>query len=313
MKNPEITDEISIIIRSSGERTEEYCFEIVKQQIKDISNIVIIRNLPFPIAHIKSIETAYEMDKNYSIFLDADIMLGYNAISKILESLNGFSDNFFMCNFKILDYQFGCPTYGVHAYKTKYLKQALQFKNESLVQQRPETFVINQMAKHFKIPSFASEVMVGLHGYEQSYEDMYRTMFVRAVKFSHRFEFLFERLYSQYKRNPREKDHQILFHALLDGTFFRLSHEKAPIDKEYYQEYYQELKENFQIDEKPPLAIDEINIEEIMDLYKPDELFLKNKSWLCPSGRITKEKKSIVRRVSNRFKKLIYKVVRFRK
>jgi len=304
----------TVVIRSIGERTEKTCLEIVKEQLPSQSQIKVIRDLPFAEAHAKSLQFAANADTRYAIFLDADILLHQQAIPMMIAEANRIIYPFFMINFRILDYQFESPTYaGVHLYNTQYVNKALSLVHSALAEQRPETFIVNQIAKLYHIPSIGSDFIVGLHGYEQSYFDEYRTMFVRAVKFSHRADFLFNRIYSRYTNDPSSIDNKLLLYAFLDGSFYKNNNKLAPLKSQFYYDYYNKHKELLSLTEKPPMQREDVDVEKVISEFKPDDLFEENKSWLCPSGYKTKLQQPFAKRIfqkvyrfAKRFKKAVW-------
>lgn len=264
-------DNCSVVIRSVGERTEQICFDITRRQITDPKFIHIIRNSPFIEAISRGMDLTLDSGNQYALFLDADVLLLDDALQMMLSQIKQINYPFFMCNFAILDYQFGCSTYaGVHFYNSEYFKLAKNYLDESKNEQRPESNIYYQIALKNNIPSVGNATIVGLHGYEQWYADSYRTMFVRGTKFQHRFDYIFRRLYNIYQTKPYNLENNVLLHALLDGRYYSFRHDVAPIDKHYYDPNFERVQTILGFNEKDPIAMDYINPAEEIDRYRPN-------------------------------------------
>jgi len=273
-------DDLTIIIRSVGERTEEACLQIVLSQFDRESQIHVIKDKPFAEAHIESIKLALNYCRRWSLFLDADVLLQENTIAEILHEAKSISTPFYMLNFRVLDRGFGGPTYaGVHLYSANHLAASLQFENNAHNDQKPETRMCIEMAQQLKIPSINSARLVGLHGYEQFYGDLYRTAFVRAVKHKNYFDYFLK----FYRINFHEKtdDFKFMLWGLLDGRIFTLKHDKVPLDKKFYTPYLNQACTILKMQEKEPYICNQNDIDTVISDFSPTDHYLSVQKVIC--------------------------------
>ena len=277
---------VNVVIRSVGERTENACVRVVQSQISPESRVHIIRDRPFADAHIDSVRWATATDGAWSLFLDADVLLRRDAIAQMLREAESISTPFYMLNFRVLDRGFGGPAYGVHLYSTRHLHTALQFADMARDDQRPESRMVREMAKRERVPSLSSATIAGIHGYEQSYRDVYRTAFVRAVKFRRHHNY-FLRLYrTHYSDWEHDHDYQVMLWGLLDGTIYGLDHQKAPLESGFYQDKAGQVLSMLSIAEKKPYVLDQDELERIVDEHVSDEWYNSYQHRICPSAPI---------------------------
>jgi hypothetical protein len=310
---------VFIAVRSIGERTEEACLQIVRSQIDSENQIYLVKNKPFPEAHIECIQAAVQSNAKWALFLDADVLLRKDAVWTMLSEAEKITDPFYMLNFRILDRGLNGEAYGAHLYSTEHFKEALQFKDIALQAQRPETQLQRELTK-IGIPSLSAIIVVGLHGYEQFYSDLYRTTFVRAVKFrEHQNYFL--RLYQDryFDENQEDKDFHFMFWGLLDGVIYGFDHEKVTLDHSLFLGKANRIFSLLQVQEKQPYFLDPEFIENTLDHYYLDELYLSNQKWICgipvsnvpvPPQPPQKKKRQILPSIGRRFKKAISALIR---
>lgn len=280
-----MSSSLIVVIRSVGERTKKACVDIVSSQLNHDCLVYEIEDMPFEEAHIRSVRLAAESNAKWAIFLDADILLRENALTTMRVEAESLLAPFYMLNFRILDLGFAGPTYGVHFYDVKYLNQALEFEALAWQDQRPETRMVLEMQEKKGISSAFSSKLVGLHGYEQSYNDLYRTSFVRGVKFKIRRDYLLPTLRSRcFEEGAYDRDYQVMLWGWLDGSIYSLEHEKAPLDKAFYHDKASQLLTQLGMYEKEVyLQPDRERIEQIICNHITDALYLANQYWLCPS------------------------------
>jgi len=280
-----VVSDLCVVVRTVRERTEEACLEIVRSQLGPESPLYVVRDKPFAEAHIESMRLAAEAGSRWSLFLDADVLLKEEAIAGMLHEAESVSIPFYMLNFRVLDRGFGGPTYaGVHLYATECLSTALQFADLAREAQRPESRLCVEMARQARLPTLSSTQVVGLHGYEQFYADVYRTTFVRAVKFGAGFDYLLRRYRSRYEPGSGDdQDDKLMFWGLVDGIVHGFDHEKAPLDKPFYQERASHVLAMLGLEEKSPLALDQGEVARVFREHVPDPHYCANQLWICPS------------------------------
>lgn len=175
--------DVLIIIRSVGERTESVCKQLILEQGIDENQIVVLNEIPFTKALEKTFEIGIKSDKKWTFVFDADVLCCSNSINIMLSEIKKNAGNTFEIQGYVLDKFFGgIRTAGNHLYHTEYFKIALEeffpLPEDVL---RPESYLLNKMAEigysWIRVP-----ILVGIHDFEQSYEDIYRKSFIHGRK-----------------------------------------------------------------------------------------------------------------------------------
>ena len=274
---------LAVIVRSVRERTEEACIEIVRSQLGSKDPLHVVRDKPFPQAHIESMRLAVEAGTKWALLLDADVLLRQDAIAQMITEAEGITIPFYMLNFRVLDKGFDGPAYGVHLYSVKHLQIALQFSQVAYESQRPELQLCKEMATKVGIPSLSSTKIVGLHGYEQFYTDLYRTTFVRAVKFARYTDYFLWLYRSRYVSN--DFDYRVMLWGLIDGMVYRANHSLAPLEKKQYQDKALSVLSLLGLSEKEDFLDSWYPVDHIIDSHTPNERYYEIAKRICPSDR----------------------------
>lgn len=289
-----------IIIRGAYERTQEKCVSIAKELVGE-ENVLLINEVSFAEAHIKSMEIGSALKEyDYVIFLDADVLIikdGFYA--KLEKEISQLTDkNFFKFNLRVFDRQCIAPVYaGIHIYNINILKKALKFKQFALGAQRPETAIAAIMAKK-GYKSYISSEIIGFHGYDQYALDMYRTAFVRGVKYKGHWDFY---LSTFYKNKDKHHDYFWSYQGLIDGIMaYSEGDTLASLSKSAYKLTFEQHLKQYNLSEKEDLLktyqLPILNDE----LEKINPLYEKNKGWLSPTKvgfNETSKVKKLVRRI----------------
>lgn len=175
--------DIAVVIRSVGERTENACAEIARSQVPS-ADVAVIHERPFGAAVRKTFQLGIEMNRHWTLAVDADVLLRENAIQDILAWTQNYKGSFFFANFSIIDKLRGniFPG-GAHLYPTNLLEQGLSLAGNDIDSNaRPESLVRSRMQMQGHDTLQLSNLIVGLHDFEQSYRDIYRTAFVHRLK-----------------------------------------------------------------------------------------------------------------------------------
>jgi len=283
-----MNENFCVVLRSVGERTENASIKIVKNQVSDKDAFFLIKGKPFGEAHIESIQIALKSEAKWALFLDADVLLKDDAIETMLTIAKNAPIQFFQYNFRILDYEFEGESYGVHFYSTKFFNKALKYKEIALQSSRPEYQVCYEIAKNERLPSLSSDAVVALHGYEQYYADLYRTAFVRSVRYRRHLDFFLRSYSDGYLNNETTNfDKIFMFWGLIFGMIYGYDHYKAPLDKTFYEEQVNKIFTHFGIREKSDLHLNDDYVNTIFNFYTPSPLYLANRHWLCPQSGIS--------------------------
>lgn len=194
--------DVTIIIRSVGERTENLCKKLLIDQGFSNDEVFVVREVPFSASMKKSFEIGMNQGKRWTLCVDADILPRPGSISKMIELAESESKNVCEVQGYMMDKFFGGPRIGgYHLYRTSLLSKVVSLIPEEGVNIRPESYTLKQMAKR-GYPRSIVPYIIGIHDDEQFYYDIYRKAFVHAVKHLNHAELLV----NHWKRNM-EKDH----------------------------------------------------------------------------------------------------------
>ena len=169
-----------IVIRGIGERTEALCRALASQQVSE-ENVVSVCESPFSAALVKSFEIALERKREFTMGLDADVLLRPGAVREIEDRFRALPQTTYVAYGLVLCKFHGGMIPGLHFYRTSLLRRALELAAASPLSIRPETTVARRMAEA-GYPFRPLPVVLGLHDYEQYYRDIYAKMFNRARK-----------------------------------------------------------------------------------------------------------------------------------
>lgn len=190
-----------VVIRASNERTVDLSALLAKEFFGSTPDI--IKEVPFVKALEQSFKNAIASHKEWLICIDADVLIFDDGVSKLLKVLFTKSGNPFEIQGRIVDKFFPYPKKGgIHAYRISQLNEALiQIeKQKSVSTQRPEKTLINNMDK-LGFKHISLDIIVGLHDFEQSNDDIYRKCFFHAQKHLNDLPTLIK-----YWREKSEKD-----------------------------------------------------------------------------------------------------------
>ena len=241
-----------VIIRSTGERTEELCkYSVIQNGFTD-KNIFFITNIaPFSKALKEGYLLALEKGFEYSFFIDADHIVLKNSLLLMLQVIERVPRNTFFVNPLVYDYLSKSITpNGPHLYRTSLLKQAIALVPSEKVSLRPETYTVKKMNELGYNHVFL-EIPVSLHEFEQYYKEVFRQSFNKYHKQIKNREVLYNR-FLQYKEN---KDYDVALKAF----------NYAKSNKTTLKLHYNELKHIF----------DKLNIEEKQEITNTEKTYNK--------------------------------------
>jgi len=181
---------VTVIIRSVGERTEGVCRSLVLEQHIPESAVFIVNEKPFSQSMRRSFELGIEQARAWTLCVDADVLLRANAIADLLAIAKKQPENVCEIQGYILDKFFGGPRQaGNHLYRTKLLPNVIRFIPKEGTNIRPETHTLNAV-RDDGYPWKQVQVLVGLHDFEQDFPDIFRKCFIQAHKHVHLTELL---------------------------------------------------------------------------------------------------------------------------
>lgn len=293
-----LNDKATIIIRSVGERTEQLCRDLILAQGVAPTNVIIVREAPFSAALRKSFEIGLKRGLPWTFCVDADLLLRPNSIVTMLQLAENHEKNVCQIQGYILDKFFGGPRYGgVHLYRTSLLPLTLTKIPPEGKDVRPETHTLNAMAEA-GYPWVTVPYLVGLHDFEQSYQDIFRKSFVQAHKHL-KWADLFLTICRE--RADSDKDYHVALHAFATGLVY-----DGDVYIDIQQDVYQSQFAALDLVEKQPLLSDSYTpkaIEEIITTWIEPGLYLRrfpNKMGLVMP---TSEKPLSIKEKLNRQKK----------
>src|SRR6056297_1819677 len=122
-----IVENVIVIIRAAGERTEELCKKLILEQGIAEEYVKIIHEVPFSAALKKSYELGIESGKKWTFCVDADVLLRPHSVRKLTELADKQPENVCEIQGYMMDKFFGgIRRGGVHLYRSSLLPLVLQ-------------------------------------------------------------------------------------------------------------------------------------------------------------------------------------------
>lgn len=180
---------VSVIVRSANERTEALCLHIIRQQVPG-QNIVVIHERPFGQAVRRSLEIGQDLARDWTLCVDADILLRSKAVSQMCSLIEVTSDDVFAVSGWLSDKLLCRNRVGMSIYRTRLFNNALRYAQDIDDDARPETLVKSRMKDAgfpFVVPP---ESIVGVHDFDQFYSDIYRKVISHTQKHPDVFEYI---------------------------------------------------------------------------------------------------------------------------
>lgn len=299
---------ITIVIRSSNERTHEACLQRTKQQVPE-QNIFILNETPFLKAVKRTFEIGLEHKNKYTLAIDADILLTENAIDQMATQFDKLRDPTFVLQGYVLDKLYGeYRQGGPHLYNTELLEKALKtLKGYNTRTLRPESSTYNELATSGYSTNITPEIY-GIHDYEQYYYDIYRKAFFHAVK--HRKNGVLSKMLSHWANKiTRDKDYQIALYGASHGLLY--TGQTKP-DINFFNKVSTNAFSSLNIIEKLPLTdgqlIDFDTIISEHDLAHPHARKSLKNIVINKYGKKKKSKLTLADKAANKFATLLINV-----
>jgi hypothetical protein len=211
---PTLLENVTVVIRYAGEATlpslRSQVFKEVQQR-----NVFIVEEIPFSKAVEKTFSIGIANDKEWTLALDADLLLLPNAIEKLIQSGNKCKENLYIYQAYILDWFRGGLKYGgPHLYKTCNLNKALEFVNVNRNNLRPESAIYKSMSKlGYKV--VVDEKIFSIHDFHQSFQDIYRKAYFHGIKHPSYINFISDWI----KKSKNNLDYQIAVKGFIEGYY----------------------------------------------------------------------------------------------
>lgn len=277
--------DITVIIRGSGERTEQLCHTLLSDQISK-NNIHLIHEVPFSKALKKSYRIGIEANRAWTLVIDADVLIRSGLISELANRATNAPSFVFAIQTEILDKFFGGNRVGgVKLYRTKLLPEALKIAPD--VNNRPEGFVIKHMHQQGYYVDI-TQIVCGLHDFDQYYSDIFRKGFQHGVKHAKLTELIFPYWQRQTKT---DKD----FELLLAG--FKLAKKyqgELVLDKNGVRSEFEAFMKKSKLNEKPKLdsELGQVYVDNLLRDFKTPPEFRAVNDEIVRMGKPTLPKSS---------------------
>lgn len=152
--------------------------------------LFVVRERPFSKTLRVGSQLGIEQGRKWTFFVDSDLLLRPGLIERMLFHAEAQPARVCQVQGYCLDKFFGGARIGgIHLYRTSLLSYFIDSIPKEGADIRPETRALKTMASK-GFPWVIVPELIGLHGFEQSYEDIFRTCFVHAHKHSHLLDLL---------------------------------------------------------------------------------------------------------------------------
>lgn len=257
---------LAVIIRASGENTLKELIKIVKKQLLPQDKLEILdEEVPFFEKLKHGFQLATKLDRDFTVFIDADILIRSNALHKTRKLIANMNENDLGFGLRVWDRFYNKPKFrGYHVYRTSYLTKAAGFiclKNNQL---RPESFVKQKMLDlGYLWKNNLSNYVVGLHDYFQNSNDIYYKYLIRA----HRSKDEIKRLKTYFERKKNEPEFKIALLAIENASdIYSIENNKSL----YIRSDLPKLKSNVNVN------VNYLVIKNLFMRYKYSRLFWKS-------------------------------------
>lgn len=236
------SDKLIVVIRSAGERTEQLCKNLLLRVVNE-AQIVVIREVPFEGALRKSFQIGLTSGAKWLLVIDADLLVLPESVEQIVSEADSEPEETFHLQGIIYDKFFlDYRKAGPRLYRVKSLNTVMNMIPADGKEIRPEFHTIKSMElEGYK--SKSSEVVFGVHDYEQFYFDIYRKCVVHTFKHKSEIDLLVKKWVSRID----DLDYKIALVACLEAF---TAYETVSIDKRLFEVGWKQLKERLGIIEK---------------------------------------------------------------
>jgi hypothetical protein len=234
---------VAVVQRHAHERTHQAGLELAAREFPD-ATIAAVAAGDFPTTLRRCFETAVELDREWTVTLDGDVLLLPGSGDAVLHLARRLPRRAGHAWFLVHDLVTSeARAAGVRLYRTATMASALE-RGDWSGRVRPETELLQSL---HGIEHRAPSVLVGLHDHEQYYRDLFRTAFVMARKKPAQREWLLR----TWRARAAEPD----FRALLAGAEASAASDgPLSFDAADYRELADAFLVGAGLTEKPPLT-----------------------------------------------------------
>lgn len=205
----------------------------------------------------RAFEIGLARGRIWTLCIDADVLVTERGVRELVAVAERQADSVFEVQGLIADKFFGfLRPAGNHLYRTQHLEKGIQCIPHQSGVLRPEHSTILRMREH-GYQDIQLPVLVGLHDFEQTYQDIYRKCFLQARKHEWLKDFLLDRWSSQETDDP---DYRVAVLAFIDG---QSSDGEICVSKQIDTKRFEHALGSLGLSEKSPLSSDAIDGEYI--------------------------------------------------
>jgi hypothetical protein len=178
--------DVSLIVRECGERTADVCVRRIHELLGETPHRISAR--PFSATLRQSLELGARLARPWTLCIDADVLV-LPGLIEFIEQVRDIPENIFEAQALVIDKLIPMrrPA-GNHIYRTNLIDLALPLipTANSL---RPESDMILAMQESGH-PAWQARTIIGVHDFEQNYEDIYKKAFLHG----HKHDYLMSRI-----------------------------------------------------------------------------------------------------------------------
>ena len=251
-----LNSDVSVVVRSAGERTLSTCVDLIEAQGVPKASIYILTESPFVGALKRSYEIGIAEGKKWLMCVDADLLLRQGSIHTIIDYAKQLPETVCEVHGHILDKFFGGSRLGgIHLYRCQWLHKTNAVLDALGSPIRPESATLEEMARQ-GYPWVECPYVVGLHDFEQSYQDILRKTFVHAHKHQRLLPLLVD--YWRAGAQAGDMDFEVALLGLGEGIKFT---QRVEIDTASLSEKLKEV--TIDGEDKPPLESSQYSLTEV--------------------------------------------------
>jgi hypothetical protein len=228
---------------------------------------MIIDERPMHMAIARTFEIGIERNKEWTIEIDADLLLRPQGIIQLIERAKSLpSHSYFHYGMVFDKLTNGFRSAGHKVLRTAHLRTALMFLPQAKKEIRPDTFIRKSMAKK-GYDYYRDLALVGIHDFEQSYFDLYRKGYLQGVKNRTKID----RFISQWPKNwQSDLDYKVIKGGMEDGL---LDQNQLVLDPSFFLDKFESWKQSsLLMNEKKSLTNDSKLIQEFMQMTMSDTM-----------------------------------------
>jgi len=256
-----VADDAIWVIRSAGERTTELCAFAIKRLYPD-AVVKIIQETPFSQAVRRGFEIGQQSCKQWTICIDADVIMYGSGLKEFLKSIDP-ADDYFCYQANILDKFIPIirPA-GNHVYNNKYAERAISKIPSEGMALRPESYMTQEMSKQ-GYHTLQTPFVIGAHDYGQWHLDVFKKSMLHVNKHSE-MSVMIQRYWQEMATTDRD-----FRTAELGALAGRVVDSEMRVDKRFYLDKAIAFLDRKNVVEKDPIKDVEKAYQELQLKFDP--------------------------------------------